>query len=83
MASRVLTARCASTAGAPPSVAQKSDAVTASTQFSVFLPKVRAACDDYVALVRERSLVEAVASSLTELFAPDLMARRIAAWERS
>ncbi len=46
------------------------------------LPGVRQACDAYVALVRERSLVEAVASSLTELFAPDLMADRIAAWER-
>lgn len=46
------------------------------------LPGVRFACDAYVALVRERSLVEAVASSLTEFFAPDLMSRRIAAWER-
>jgi pyrroloquinoline-quinone synthase len=46
------------------------------------LPGVRFACDAYVALVRERSLVEAVASSLTEFFAPDLMARRIEAWER-
>ena len=46
------------------------------------LPGVRFACDGYVELVRERSLVEAVASSLTEFFAPDLMARRIAAWER-
>jgi pyrroloquinoline-quinone synthase len=27
-------------------------------------------------------LVEAVASSLTELFAPDLMSKRIAAWEQ-
>lgn len=45
------------------------------------LPGVRFACDAYVELVRERSLVEAVASSLTEFFAPDLMARRIAAWE--
>jgi pyrroloquinoline-quinone synthase len=35
-----------------------------------------------VELVRERSLLEAVASSLTEFFAPDLMSRRIAAWER-
>jgi pyrroloquinoline-quinone synthase len=34
-----------------------------------------------VELVRERSLLEAVASSLTEFFAPDLMTRRIAAWE--
>ncbi|MBI4635187.1 MAG: pyrroloquinoline-quinone synthase PqqC [Candidatus Rokubacteria bacterium] len=46
------------------------------------LPGVRFACDGYVDLVRERSLVEAVASSLTEFFAPDLMSRRILAWER-
>jgi len=45
-------------------------------------PAVRFACDAYVTLVRERSLLEAVASSLTEFFAPDLMSRRIAAWER-
>jgi pyrroloquinoline-quinone synthase len=45
------------------------------------LPGVRRACDAYVALVRERPLVEAVASSLTELFAPELMATRIRAWE--
>jgi len=45
------------------------------------LPGVRFACDAYVTLVRERTLVEAVASSLTELFAPDLMADRIRAWE--
>jgi pyrroloquinoline-quinone synthase len=35
-----------------------------------------------VELVRERSLVEAVASSLTEFFAPDLMSRRVLAWEQ-
>ncbi|HJQ83926.1 MAG TPA: pyrroloquinoline-quinone synthase PqqC [Candidatus Binatia bacterium] len=46
------------------------------------LPGVRFACDAYVDLVRRGTLVEAVASSLTELFAPDLMAARIAAWER-
>ncbi len=46
------------------------------------LPGVRFACDAYVEFVRERSLLEAVASSLTEFFAPDLMSRRIAAWER-
>lgn len=44
-------------------------------------PGVRFACDAYVQLVRERSLVEAVASSLTELFAPDIMSRRVASWE--
>ena len=46
------------------------------------LPGVRFACDSYVELVRQRSLVEAVASSLTEFFAPDLMSQRILAWER-
>ncbi|MEO6572442.1 MAG: pyrroloquinoline-quinone synthase PqqC [Polyangiaceae bacterium] len=46
------------------------------------LPAVRFACDSYVQLVRERTLVEAVASSLTEFFAPDLMAQRLAAWEK-
>jgi pyrroloquinoline-quinone synthase len=46
------------------------------------LPGVRFACDAYVDLVRERSLLEAVASSLTEFFAPDLMSRRIIAWEK-
>jgi pyrroloquinoline-quinone synthase len=46
------------------------------------LPGVRTACDGYVELVRSRSLVEAVASSLTEFFAPDLMSKRILAWEK-
>lgn len=46
------------------------------------LPGVRFACDAYVALVRESPLVVAVASSLTEFFAPDLMSKRIAAWEQ-
>jgi pyrroloquinoline-quinone synthase len=46
------------------------------------LPGVRFACDAYVTLVRDATLVEAVASSLTECFAPDLMAERVAAWER-
>jgi pyrroloquinoline-quinone synthase len=45
------------------------------------LPGVRFACDAYVQLVRERTLVEAVASSLTEFFAPDIMATRLAAWQ--
>ena len=45
------------------------------------LPGVKFACDAYVSLVRERSLLEAVASSLTEFFAPDLMSRRILAWQ--
>ncbi|MFN2433697.1 MAG: pyrroloquinoline-quinone synthase PqqC [Gemmatimonadota bacterium] len=45
------------------------------------VPAVRFACDAYVDFCRRRPWVEAVASSLTELFAPDLMARRIAAFE--
>ena len=46
------------------------------------LPGVRFACDAYVDLVRSRSLIEAVASSLTEFFAPDLMSKRVLAWEK-
>lgn len=45
-------------------------------------PGVRSAVDDYVTFARTRPWVEAVASSLTELFAPDLMAERIVAFER-
>ena len=44
------------------------------------LPGVRLACDAYVELVRESTLVEAVAASLTETLAPALMRRRIQAW---
>ena len=46
------------------------------------LPGVRFACDAYVTLCRDSPLVVAVASSLTEMFAPDLMSRRIASWEQ-
>jgi len=45
------------------------------------LPGVRFACDAYVGLVRDRPLLEGVAASLTEFFAPELMSRRIAAFE--
>lgn len=50
--------------------------------FEDVLPGVRFACDAYVELVRHASLVEAVAASLTECFASDLMSRRIEAFER-
>ena len=43
------------------------------------LPATRFACDAYVRFVREKSLLEAIASSLTELFAPDLHKTRIGA----
>lgn len=41
------------------------------------LPATRFACDAYLHFVREKSTLEAVASSLTELFAPDLHRSRI------
>jgi pyrroloquinoline-quinone synthase len=43
------------------------------------LPTTRFACEAYIRFVREKSTLEAVASSLTELFAPDLHKTRIAA----
>ena len=46
------------------------------------LPGVRRACDAYVDLVERADLLIAVAASLTELFAGDIMATRIAAFER-
>jgi len=46
------------------------------------LPGVRRACDAYVELVEGADLLAAVASSLTELFAGDIMATRIAAFEK-
>ncbi|MDN5941836.1 MAG: pyrroloquinoline-quinone synthase PqqC [Nitrospira sp.] len=49
--------------------------------FRSVLPGVRLACDGYVQFVRDSALLEAVASSLTELFAPTLMARRLEAWK--
>ncbi|MGD9740497.1 MAG: pyrroloquinoline-quinone synthase PqqC [Bauldia sp.] len=42
------------------------------------LPATRFAVDAYVAFVRERSPLEAIASSLTELFAPGIHGERIA-----
>ncbi|MGR6973598.1 pyrroloquinoline-quinone synthase PqqC [Streptomyces cynarae] len=46
------------------------------------VPGVRFAVDAYVTFARTRPWTEAVASSLTELFAPDLMAERLTAFER-
>jgi pyrroloquinoline-quinone synthase len=46
------------------------------------LPGVRSACDRYVSFVHGATLLEAVASSLTECFAPDLMARRLDSFTR-
>ena len=41
------------------------------------LPATRFAVDAYVNFVRDRTLVEAVASSLTELFSPGIIAERV------
>ena len=41
------------------------------------LPATKFACDAYTRFVRDKSLLEAVASSLTELFAPRIHANRI------
>ena len=46
-------------------------------------PGVRFAVDAYVNFARTKPWPVAIASSLTELFAPDLMKRRLAAFERS
>lgn len=43
------------------------------------LPATRFACEAYIRFVREKTLLEAVASSLTEMFAPNLHKTRIAA----
>jgi pyrroloquinoline-quinone synthase len=45
-------------------------------------PGVRFAVDAYVNFARTRPWPIAIASSLTELFAPDLMATRLAAFEK-
>jgi len=46
------------------------------------LPGVRFAVDGYVNFCRLATPLEAVAASLTEMFAPDLMETRIAAFEK-
>ena len=44
---------------------------------SGILPATRFAVDAYVAFVRERSVLEAIASSLTEMFSPNIIAERV------
>jgi len=41
------------------------------------LPAVRFACDAYVNWCKDRSLLEAIASSLTEMFSPTVIAERV------
>lgn len=47
------------------------------TSMAGALPAVRFACDAYLHFVRERSLLEAIASSLTEMFSPTIIAERV------
>ena len=60
--------RLAEAVGLDPAYVASTDGVLAATRFAV---------DAYVQFVRERTLLEAVASSLTELFAPAIHANRI------
>ena len=50
--------------------------------FRLVLPAVRFAVDGYIFFVQTHSLLEAVASSLTELFAPSIHAARLPAFEQ-
>jgi coenzyme PQQ biosynthesis protein C len=47
------------------------------TSMSGVLPATRFAVDAYVRFVREKSLLEAIASSLTELFSPAIIGERV------
>jgi coenzyme PQQ biosynthesis protein C len=47
------------------------------TSLSGILPATRFAVDAYVRFVREKSLLEAIASSLTELFSPQIISERV------
>jgi coenzyme PQQ biosynthesis protein C len=48
------------------------------TSLRGLLPATRFAVDAYVHFVRERTLIEAIASSLTELFSPTIISERMA-----
>lgn len=47
------------------------------TALAGLLPATRFAADAYVHFVREKSLLEAIASSLTELFSPQIIGQRV------
>jgi pyrroloquinoline-quinone synthase len=47
------------------------------TSLSGLLPGTRYAVDSYVAFVRDRSVLEAVASCLTEMFSPGIISERV------
>jgi pyrroloquinoline-quinone synthase len=47
------------------------------------LPATRFAVDSYVRFVREKSLLEAIASSLTEMFSPNIISQRVSGMLRN
>ncbi|MGE0224891.1 MAG: pyrroloquinoline-quinone synthase PqqC [Acetobacteraceae bacterium] len=47
------------------------------TSLAGLLPATRYAVDAYVAFVRDRPVLEAIASCLTEMFSPDIIAERV------
>jgi len=53
------------------------------TSLAGLLPGTRYAVDAYVAFVRDRSVLEAVASCLTEMFSPDIIAERVSGMLRN
>jgi coenzyme PQQ biosynthesis protein C len=53
------------------------------TAMTGVLPATRFACEAYVTFVRDRSLLEAVASSLTEMFSPETISVRVAGMLRN
>lgn len=48
------------------------------TSLRLLLPATRFAVDAYVAFVRDRPILEAIASSLTEMFSPAIISERVA-----
>ncbi|WP_157218131.1 pyrroloquinoline-quinone synthase PqqC [Flavisphingomonas formosensis] len=54
--------------GLDPALAERGEGILPATRFAV---------DAYVHFVRDRSLLEAIASSLTELFSPTIIAERV------
>ncbi|MBU8541489.1 pyrroloquinoline-quinone synthase PqqC [Falsiroseomonas tokyonensis] len=48
------------------------------TSLRLMLPATRFAVDAYVHFVRDRSILEAIASSLTEMFSPEIISERVA-----
>ena len=53
------------------------------TSLRGLLPGTRYAVDAYVRFVREKSVLEAVASSLTEMFSPNIISQRVAGMLRN